>query len=392
MHGHPVKYRLGINLVPAAWFFYRSGNTASVPHFAVALGLLFTGSLLAKIAGPVVFQYWLGIAFSLLFLDLIFKGVTWQGFVAGWKDLDYLFLVPASLLTVLTSILQTARWKVILASLRHFRFSEIYPSVMIGHLSNHVLPAKAGELLKTFHLGTKFGHSKLAVLSTIVIERVFDGVLVLSFLLLFLMALGRMDQQLLLMGVMGAVIYGGALSFLVATVLFRGRVAIFLEWMFPQRLAVPLGKFFASFADGLNMLKDGRQVAKVMGFSVVMWLVNAASIVPLLRMFDFGLPPVAPFAILACIALGLTIPSAPGGVGIVSLAAIFATKVLLDAAGHPVHEGDEVYARIVAFSVLLNVVFVAPEILLGAFFVARDGRNFSAALREVMNQGLRRIR
>ncbi len=390
MYGHPIKYRLGINLVPAAWFFYRSASTASSPHFALAMGLLFTGSLFAKIAGPVVFQYWLGTAFSLLFLDLIFTGVTWRAFVAGWKNLNYLLLIPALLLTVLSSMLQTVRWKVILTSLRHFRYSELYPSVMIGHLSNHVLPAKAGELLKSFHLGTKFGCSKLAVFSTVVIERVFDGVLVLSFLLLFFMALGRMDRQLVLMGVTGVVIYGGALSFLVATVLFRDRVADLLERLLPLRLAGPVGRFFGSFADGLKILKNGRQVAQVMGLSVVMWLVIAASIVPLLQMFDFGLSPLAPFAILACIALGLTVPSAPGGVGIVSFAAIFATKVLMNAAGHPVAE--EVYARIVAFSVLLNIVFVAPEILLGAFFAARDGQSFSAALREVMHQGLRRIR
>ena len=106
-------------------------------------------------------------------------------------------------------------------------------------------------------------------------------------------------------------------------------------------------------------------------FSLLMWLVTSAIIIPIMWMFDFHLPIYAPLAILACIALGLSLPSAPGGIGIISFATIFSMKILFVEIGYTL--SDNLYAKIVAFSLLINVVLVLPEIVLGMFFIIKDG-------------------
>ena len=60
------------------------------------------------------------------------------------------------------------------------------PVLVIGYMGNNVLPARAGEVLRAYVLRKNENVSITASLATIVLERVFDAIAMLLFLLVSL--------------------------------------------------------------------------------------------------------------------------------------------------------------------------------------------------------------
>ncbi len=69
-----------------------------------------------------------------------------------------------------------------------------------------VLPARAGEFLRTYVLGRRTGHSKTAIFATLVMERILDGLSIL-FILVMVMMLGVRSQEVHAIGAAGGAFY-----------------------------------------------------------------------------------------------------------------------------------------------------------------------------------------
>jgi uncharacterized protein (TIRG00374 family) len=57
----------------------------------------------------------------------------------------------------------------------------LFPVVVIGYMGNNVYPARAGEVIRAYVLRRREGVSISASLATIIVERVFDGLVMLIF-------------------------------------------------------------------------------------------------------------------------------------------------------------------------------------------------------------------
>ena len=340
--------------------------------------------IILLIKKQIIFQYWLGFIFSFMFLDIVFVKLDFRQFFESWYHLNYYLLIPAVCFAVSSCVAQAYRWRIILSNINVFNIYQLFPFVMIGHLANHILPAKAGEFIKSYYLGKSYKVNEVSIFSTVVIERIFDGIMVLSFLLFFILSLSDVKSELMVMGWIGALIYGVALLITVMIFKFKDRIIVIIRYFLPLKIAGFIEKIVISFADGLQILSNVKKIVHVLGISIIMWCIIAISIVPIQMMFDFQLPFYSCFAILACISLGLSIPSAPGGIGVISFATIFSMTILLKDAGQAVT--NIIYAQIVIFSILINVVFVLPEILLGVFFTIKTGSKFSALFNQAISE------
>jgi len=58
------------------------------------------------------------------------------------------------------------------------------PITTIGYMGNNIYPARAGEVLRAVILKRRENVSISASLATIIVERIFDGVVMLSFVFL----------------------------------------------------------------------------------------------------------------------------------------------------------------------------------------------------------------
>jgi uncharacterized protein (TIRG00374 family) len=193
--------------------------------------------------------------------------------------------------------------------------------LLIGITGNAVLPAKAGEFLRAYVLGSTEGISKAAVFATVVIERILDGLTVLL-VLLAVIILGVRDERLQLLGITGLVVFGGALVGLIVFMTKRHWADAIINKLLPHTLAEKILHLLDSFSSGLEVLKNPQLLAKVLFWNILTWMAIPFSFWFALMAFDFGapLPWQAPVLMLPAMALGLAVPSAPGGVGLVQAA------------------------------------------------------------------------
>src|ERR1041384_1436016 len=122
----------------------------------------------------------------------------------------------------------------------------MFPITTIGYMGNNIYPARAGEVLRAVILKRKEGVPVSASLATIIIERIFDGVVMLAFIFVNLSELAKLTgasgfvgniQQVAIIGT--GIFLGALLIFLMAAMFPQVTAKIglwFVEHLTPKRL------------------------------------------------------------------------------------------------------------------------------------------------------------
>jgi len=70
------------------------------------------------------------------------------------------------------------RWRYLLAPIKDIAVGPLFRSTVIGFMGNYLLPFRAGEIMRAVSIGQTQEISKSAALGSIVLERVFDGMVI----------------------------------------------------------------------------------------------------------------------------------------------------------------------------------------------------------------------
>jgi uncharacterized protein (TIRG00374 family) len=320
-------------------------------------------------------QFWVGVLISagLLWLALrnLHLGAVWEAL----RTANYWWLIPGVGIYFVGVWARAWRWHYLLRPLKAIPTAKMFPIVTIGYMGNNIYPARAGEVLRAYVLRREEGVAVSASLATIVIERIFDGVVMLMFVFFNLGALARLTNDSGLAGSIQAVALWGTLAFSVALGLFL------LAAMFPHqslnlyhRMAAPrlpgrvrerVSKLVVSFWSGLESLRSPRNVLMVFVTSVVIWLLETGKYWFVMHAFDFSGYTGGFFGLMlmnGIVNLATTIPSAPGYVGTFDTPGI----AVLSAYGL-----DPAIAA--GYTLTLHAALWLPITLLGAYYMARAG-------------------
>src|SRR3990172_6464335 len=129
-------------------------------------------------------QFWIGVVISVLFLWWVLKDLD---FAIFWNEVgkaNYWWLIPGVAIYFLAVWARAWRWHYLLRPLKAITTRAMFPIVAIGYMGNNIYPARAGEVLRAAVLKRKEGVPISASLATILVERVFDGVVMLGFVFL----------------------------------------------------------------------------------------------------------------------------------------------------------------------------------------------------------------
>ena len=74
-------------------------------------------------------------------------------------------------------ILRAFRWKFLLRPIQSENVNGLFSVLMIGYFSNNILPARMGELVRVQFLRMNYNISRMQALATILVEKVFDGLM-----------------------------------------------------------------------------------------------------------------------------------------------------------------------------------------------------------------------
>jgi len=371
--------RLLILLAIGGFFAYRWWTLGGWFHAAtgVAYALTAVAGIIRRPGGRTLIAarhqtLVLNAGISLVFLDLVFARIEWGMLLGALAEANYWLMIPSFALVVVSLFLRTWRWQWLLRAVGRVPFGPAFRAANIGIGANMVLPARAGEFLRAYVVGRSTGVSKAGAFATLVVERIFDGLTILLSLVGVIL-LGVRSPEIKRIGAVGAIFYLGALA---GVSLFYFRQAWFtaiVERLLPERWATRVSSLLQSFANGLAVLRDGRQLLVVSWQSLLIWFIIAWSFYPVLLAFDFGAPAplFTPFLLLPLMALGLTIPGAPGGVGILQYVIVLALQLSFAAVGAEL--APDFAEQAAAFSLVLHFSQAAPEIALGAWAFLTEG-------------------
>ena len=325
-------------------------------------------------------QFWLGVLISILFIWLALGGLQLDDFWGAVKQANYIWVLPGIGVYFIGVWARAWRWHYLLGPIKKIPTKSMFPITTIGYMGNNIYPARAGEVLRAVILKRREGVSVSASLATIIVERIFDGVVMLAFIFVNLSELAKLTgasgfvgniQQVAIIGT--SIFIGALLTFLVAAMYPHMTAKVghwFIYKILPQRLHEKVISLMTKFLDGLASLRSPFNVLMVFFTSVVIWLLETGKYWFVMQAFDFNVSFFALMLMNGIVNLATTIPSAPGYIG------------TFDAPGIAVLTAYGVEHSIAAgYTLVLHVALWVPITLLGAYYLTREGIRWSDALR-----------
>ena len=126
-------------------------------------------------------KLWLGLLVSVIFMWIALQGLKLDEVWGYMVSANYVWIIPGVLVYFLAVVARTWRWDYMLRPLKHVSLMRLFPVVVIGYMGNNVYPLRAGEILRSFVLREREEIPMSASLATVVVERVFDGLVMLMF-------------------------------------------------------------------------------------------------------------------------------------------------------------------------------------------------------------------
>jgi uncharacterized protein (TIRG00374 family) len=302
-------------------------------------------------------RVWAGLLVSLFFLVIAFRG---QDFSRIWEDLrsaQYAWLLPALAMYFLGVWVRSARWHFLLRAVQRIPARKLFPVVVIGYMANNVLPFRAGEVVRSYTLSTRFQVSKSSSLATIAIERIFDGLTMLLFMLVASLSIA-LTADLRYVTIVGTALFVVLLGLLFGCVLApavrHAGVRLVVKWL-PGRFSERVESIANSFFEGLGILRRKQDLAAVAATSLLAWLCEATMYGLVARGFNLHVSPLAILMVTAAANLATLIPSSPGYVG------PFENGVLLVLSGAL----NIARATALSYAIVLHAALLFPVTLLG---------------------------
>jgi glycosyltransferase 2 family protein len=325
-------------------------------------------------------QFWLGVLISAVFLYFALRGLKLGDFWEAVKTANYWWILPGIAVYFVGMWVRAWRWHYLLGPVKKVPTWTTFPITCIGYMGNNIYPARAGEVLRAVVLKRKESVPISASLATIIVERIFDGVVMLAFVFVNLPELAKLTsasgfvgniQEVALIGT--GVFIGALLIFLLAAMFPQVTARIgqwFIDRILPKKIREQTSGIMHKFLDGLASLRSPVNVLMVFFTSVLIWLFETGKYWFVMHAFNFSVSFFALMLMNGIVNLATTIPSAPGYIG------------TFDAPGIAVLTAYGVEQSIAAgYTIVLHVALWLPITMVGAYFMTREGIKWSDLLR-----------
>lgn len=317
-------------------------------------------------------QFWVGLIISAIFMYFSLRGLklgeVWSAMRSAW----YAWLLPGIAVYFVGVWVRSWRWHFLLRPLKKIPTATMFPIVTIGYMGNNIYPARAGEVLRAVILKQREDVPVSASLATVIVERIFDGVVMLGFVFINLPELARLTHDSGLVGsmdirtlaIVGSVAFIGALAIFLLAAMFPAvteRLVDRLLPVLPQKIRAKTRDIAMRFLSGLESLRSPAEALMIFFTTVLIWLLETAKYWFVMQAFDFDMTFFGLMLMNGIVNLATTLPSAPGYVGTFDAPGI----AVLTAYGIP----GEIAA---GYTLVLHAALWFPITLLGAFYYFRQ--------------------
>ncbi len=306
-------------------------------------------------------------------LEVAFERLTLRGFGP--------YLVGFYALLVVVHWCRAWRWNYLLAPLGvRLGAGRLLAVSSVGFMAILVLPARLGELVRPALIRKKGHVSASAALGTVAVERIIDGLIVSLMVFGCFFALRgpgapgwMMPTAYVALAVFGVATIGLVFAlqwpaWTVSTALKLTLVSV----LFPQLASRLEGKLL-ELIRGFAVLRDRRNMAVFLAWSLAYWGANGVMTWLLARGMGVDLSLVGAFATMGLVAVGISLPNAPGLVGQFQYLTMLGVSLELIGAAT---EGSPHYGTVLAYAIFIHGLQVIWYVGVGLLAVATPHVSF----------------
>jgi uncharacterized protein (TIRG00374 family) len=308
----------------------------------------------------------IGIAVSGAFLYVGLRGLDLAEVWRDMREINLGWVVVGATIYFLAVWGRTWRWHYLLRSIKPVSLRTLFPVVVIGYMGNNVYPFRAGEVIRAYVLKRKQDVSISASLATIIVERIFDGLVMLIFVFVALPFADFKENWLRDVVFFSTLLFWGAfLVFLVMALRpeqMRRLYTLIFDRVLPGALAEKAKGLADHFMLGLENLRHPRDLLMTLVSSIFIWLTETTKYWFVMHAFNFEVSFFVLMLMTAVVNLATTLPSSPGYVG------TFDTPGIKTLTAYGIQE-----TVAASYTLVLHAALWLPITLLGFYFLYREG-------------------
>jgi uncharacterized protein (TIRG00374 family) len=222
-----------------------------------------------------------------------------------------------------TLFLRAYRWRVLLSSEGRVSVGDAFWATSAGYLGNSVLPARAGEVVRTVMISRRSQMTKTFVLTTALSERVVDAIALITISAIVLLILpekpGWLAEAARPFAILGLC---GVLTIAIVPVFESFWFRVLSRLPIPHRLRDKAEHALRHGLQGIRSFHDGRRLFRFLALTAIIWFLDGVTtVVGASAIGLFVSLPVA-FLLIAGLGLGSALPSTPGYVGVYQFVAV----------------------------------------------------------------------
>jgi hypothetical protein len=317
-------------------------------------------------------------------LYFAFRNVPFNDLLNYLRSINYLWLLPAALLALVSFFIRTVRWRFIILSSHQIGIWQAFHPLMIGFMINCILPGRVGELARPMILQKKQKIPFATGIATVAAERIFDVAALIIFAVITFAAIEINSQAEITFGnfrlnrltlealfdkiiILGVLLIAAIIMVSIAKVrrgIHRVILAIPSLFIFADestkakinaKVCEPLIRFVDNIALGFALIKHPKRIFICGLYSLVVWVIAALSY----YVFSLGCPGInlsftEMYAVMVIICLFIALPSVPGYWGLWEAGGVFAMSLF----GVPANAAA-------GFTLANHAVQVFPVIIVG---------------------------
>ncbi|MCB2214176.1 flippase-like domain-containing protein [bacterium] len=329
-------------------------------------------------------MFWAGLIISAVFLYLAFREINYQDLWSALRSINLWWLIPGLAVYFVGVLVRAWRWQYLLKPLKPISLKTLFPVINIGYMGNNVFPLRMGEVLRAVVLKRREDVPISGSLATIVVERIFDAVVIVGFVLLNLGQLTALSAE-------GSLAQLGSLATWAVVIFLAGLGVFILIAMFPKpalniihrvvdavvpkRWREAAANIADRFLDGLMSLRSPKDAFMILFTSILIWLFETGLYWSVDQALGLGLTFGQLMLLNGAVNLVLLIPAAPGGLGTFDAA----VRANLEAYGIAAESA-------LGYALVLRIALWVPITIVGAIYFIREGLKWTTDVAEMQAQ------
>ena len=264
-----------------------------------------------------------GVVLAAVLLYYSLRGIEWRDVGRIVAGASVALLALSAAMTLLTTFLRAWRWRVLLNAEANVGMASAFWATTAGLFGNNFLPARAGELVRTYMISAEYGVGKAYVLATAIAERVADAIVLVTIAALVLLMIpsppGWLEAAATPFAILGL---AGAAAIAVLPLLGRPLERLIARAPLPPGVQARLIAVVEQGLRGLRAFHDAGRLSIFAGMALVIWALDATGAMIGGAALGLHIPMPVAFLLIAGLGLGSALPSTPGYIGIYQFVAV----------------------------------------------------------------------